>query len=329
MRRIPQHVHVARARFLAAAAALGATVAGRPAPPAAAAEPLRIGATPADDFTPVIYARDAGLFAKAGLDVTVDKLTSGAATAAAVLSGTYDIGKSSITTLLEAHEKGIPFTLIAPAAIYDTKAPYGGFIVGKDAPIRTGKDFNNQIISVPALGDIGNVALLSWVDQRGGDASSMKFVEIPLAAGAAAVEQHRVAAAEIGYPALATALAAGTVRLVPAFDGIAPAFLVTAWFTTKEFTAKRPDVVKTFARVCAAAAAYTNAHHDETAPMMAEFTGISLPLIARMTRTVSGTTLNPALIQPVIDVSVKYKALKRAFAAQELIDPLVLSLSAG
>lgn len=321
---MPHSLRPTRASALAATAAV--MLAGRFPAPARAAEPLRIGATPADDFTPVIYARDAGLFAKAGLDVTIDKLTSGAATAAAVLSGTYDIGKSSIPTLLEAHEKGIPFTLIAPAAIYDTKAPYGGFVVSKDGPIHTGKDFNNQIVSVPALGDIGAISLMSWVDQHGGDSSTIKFVELPLAAGPAAVEQNRVAGAETGYPSLAVAYARGLVRLVPAFDGIAPAFMVTAWFTTKDFVAKRPEVVKAFARVCAAAGTYTNAHHDETAPMMATFTGIDPALIAHMTRTVSGTVLNASLIQPVIDVSYKYKALKSAFKAQELFDPSVATL---
>jgi hypothetical protein len=40
-----------------------------------------------------------------------------------------------------------------------------------------------------------------------------------------------------------------------------------------------------------------------------------------MTRTIAGTSLLPAQIQPVIDSAAKYGALKRAFPAKEVIDP--------
>ena len=316
-----------RAAFIAGASsvALRATLVPATAQsPSAALAPLKIGATSGDDFTPIVYARDAGLFARAGVDVHIDKLNSGAATAAAVASGAYDIGKSGITSLLEAHEKGIPLTLIAPAAVYDSKSPHAGFIVGKDVPLRTGKDFAGQLIGVAALKDIGNVALLSWVEKHGGDPSTMRFVEVPIAAGSAAVQQKRIVAAESNYPAIAEALANGQ-RLFRAFDGIAPSFLFTAWFTTKDFAAKHPDLVRAFARVNAIAAAYTNTHHEQTAPMIADFTQIPLPVIKTMTRAVAGTRLEPAQIQSVIDVSAKYKMLAAPFSALDLIDPLVRS----
>ncbi len=53
--------------------------------------------------------------------------------------------------------------------------------------------------------------------------------------------------------------------------------------------------------------------------MLADFSKIPLPVISKMTRAVLGTTLTPALIQPVIDAAVKYGALARSFNAAEII----------
>src|SRR6202042_2841055 len=86
----------------------------------AAAPPLvtlHLSATPDDDVGPILYAQRAGLLARAGITVVLDKSASGAAAAAAVLSGSYDIAKSSLVNLMSAHEKGVPFTLVAPAGM--------------------------------------------------------------------------------------------------------------------------------------------------------------------------------------------------------------------
>lgn len=309
-----------RSTFLAAAGGLTGSLLLRPAR-VRAAETIKLGATPSDDMTPIVYGQKSGIFAKAGLDVQVSKMSSGSAVAAGVLSGSFDFGKSSMTTLFEAHDKGIPFALVTPSVLYDTKTPYTAFIVAKDAVLQTGKDFANQLIAVSALGDIGTIALQAWVEQHGGDPKSLRFVETPLSAAAVAVEERRVVAAETSYPAMGAALEAGKVRIFPALDAIAPSFLIAAWFTTKDYSAKHPDVVRAFGRAWSESATYTNAHHTDTVAMMAEFTGASLGVVQRMTRAIAAPTLVPAQIQPVIDAAAKYGAIKRSFPARELIDP--------
>ena len=63
----------------------------------------------------------------------------------------------------------------------------------------------------------------------------------------AALDQGRVQAGEMVFPPLARALATNKYKLIPVFNSIAPAFLFSVWFTTKDYAAKHPDVVKTFA----------------------------------------------------------------------------------
>jgi NitT/TauT family transport system substrate-binding protein len=163
------------------------------------------------------------------------------------------------------------------------------------------------------------MALMAWVEQHGGDPKTMKFVEVPFTAAVAAVESGRVAAAECSYPAIAVALERG-MHLIPAYDGLGSQYVLTAWVTTKDYSAKHPEAVRTFNRAYVESATYTNAHHAETAPMMAEFTGIQLATIQHMVRGTAGTAIVPGLLQTVIDASVKYGAIKHSFPAQELID---------
>ena len=92
--------------------------------------------------------------------------------------------------------------------------------------------------------------------------------------------------------ALSTALAAGTVRiLAPAMDAIAPEFPYSGWFTTTDWAAKHRDRWQAFARVMAESTAYTNAHHAETAAMLADFTGQTLDAVEHSNRPETGTVL--------------------------------------
>jgi len=283
---------------------------------------VRVGGTPNDDMTPVIYAVQSGMFAKAGLNVVIEKSTSGSAAAIATAAGAYDIAKSSITSIFDAHERGVPFTILAPSVMYDVRKPRsGGFLLPANSPIKTGKDLNGQTVAVAALGSIGKVAMLGWVDQHGGDASTIKFVEIPFTAVPSALDQGRIVAGETADPVRADAIATGHYAFLPAYDSIGGSFVGAVLYTTRTYSEAHPDVIRTFCRVYYEAARYTNAHRDATVKMMADYTGVSADVIAKMTRVDAGTELQPGEIQPAIDAAAKYGTLKKAFPAREIIDP--------
>src|SRR5579863_6587500 len=92
-----------------------ASLAQTPAAPAT----LRLASAPDDDVTPVLYAQHAGLFRAAGIDVVITPLANGAAVAAAVAGGSVDVGKSSTMSLINAHARGVPLTIVAPSGFYD------------------------------------------------------------------------------------------------------------------------------------------------------------------------------------------------------------------
>src|SRR5579875_1677457 len=163
---------------------------------------IKVGLVPSDDITPVLYAARTGMFRKAGFDVQLIPATSGTAVAQAVVGGSYDIGKSSLVSLMNAHLRGLPLYLIAAGGVYDSSAPYAELVVAPDAPYKSGKDLNGKTIGVPALNDLNEVVIDGWVDQHGGDSKTLHYVEIPNSAATAALAEHRIDAYVMLYPPL-------------------------------------------------------------------------------------------------------------------------------
>ncbi len=281
---------------------------------------VRVGGVQTDDITPLIYAIRTGMFRREGLEVQSIPSNSGAATAAAVISGSYEIGKSSLLSLMNAHLRNLPLTVIAAGVVHETSNPFAKLVVAADAPYKTGKDFSGKTIAVSALNDLSQVSIDAWIDKSGGDARTVHYVELPVSAMPAAVIEHRIDGAFVLYPVLADALASGKVRAVAAaYDAIAPFFVLSCWFTTNDYAAKHPDVLRKFVRVMYAAASYTNRHHAETAPMMSEVTKTPLSIYEGMARVDAATSTNPKDWQPLIDASAKYHVIPQTFPAKDFI----------
>lgn len=315
---------IGRGRFLAAGATAAVTAVPRPVPAQTPAT-LRVTAVPNDDVTPLLYAQQSGLFRRAGLDITITPSTSGAAIAAAVVSGSYDIGLISMMASIAGHVHGLPFVMIAPSLLYLATNPTQELLVLKDSSIRSVSDLAGKTVACSSIRDVGWVSVRALADQHGVDSATIKFVELPMVTVAAALEQHRIDAGSILNPTLEEAMATGRFRTVGApFDGIAKRWLVAAWCTTTDFVAKNRDVVDRFASVMRTATVYSNSHHAETAPMIAAFTGIDVAHALAMQRVDLAEYLDPRDVQPAIDAAAKYGVIDKGFAAQELISPYAI-----
>jgi len=297
-----------------------ASLAQTPAPAS-----LRLASAPDDDVTPILYAQRAGLFRAAGLDVEVTALANGAAVAAAVAGGSVDVGKSSTMSLISAHARGLPLTIVAPSGFYESKARSNGILVPKDSPIRTARDLNDKVISVPALNDFFTVATKAWLDKNGGSSASVHFIEAPATMVATALDNGRITAGTLANPLLTAALATGKYRSLGSIvDGLGEGFVYSAWFATSDYVAKNRAVLERFLAVLRTAAIYANRHHAETVDLLAKFSGADPATIVSMPRVTYATALSPGQIQPLVDAAAKYKAIPARFDAQEMISPFAL-----
>ena len=281
---------------------------------------IHVGSVLADDLTPVYYAQQMGWFKREGLEVQVIGGNSGTAMTAAVISGSYEFGKSSLLSAINAHLRGLPLEVIASGPVYESKNPFGELCVASDSAISTGKDFEGKTFGSPALNGLTDLGMRAWVDAHGGDPKAMKFVELSSTTAAAAIAQHRVDAAILNQPFLAQAVAAKEVkRIAPALDAIAKSFVMAAYFTSSDYAKAHPDIVAKFAKILYAASAYTNKHHAETAAMISEIASTPVTVVEHMPRVDGAVGLNPAQYQPVIDAAAKFNMIPHAFPAREML----------
>lgn len=290
---------------------------------------LRIMLAEGDDATPALYAVKTGLFRKYGLDVQVQRAPSGAAALAAIAGGAIEIGGSSMLSFLLAHAKGVPISIVAPLAVYAPESLYAALIVKKDAPYKAARDLNGKTIGSPALHDLNWIATAAWVDQNGGDSSTMKTVELPSSAIAVAIDEGRIDCSTVTTPRYVQAVNTGKVRILgKSYEAIAKNFMFAAYVAQNEWALKNADVVARFGRAIRDADRYSNAHHAETLPIYAEFAKIDIKEIADAPRAISPPYVEVKAVQPIIDVAVKYKLLDR-IDPQMLISPSCLKPGAA
>jgi NitT/TauT family transport system substrate-binding protein len=279
---------------------------------------IRVAGTVDDAKTPLYYAIKNGLYSKAGLDVQVVVTSSGSAATTAVLTGASEMGTGSLLSVATAYLKGIPVAVVANAALADQSILNSAIVVAADSSFKTGADMNGKTVGVPALNDINTLYTSVWVDSHGGDSKTLKFVELSNTLTAEALASHRVDVACMQQPQLSAAIETGKVKLVANAAISKSPYVFSTYFVNKDWAAKHPDAVRTFARVSYAAAAYTNSHPKETTAMMAEVTKIPLAVFEKMPRFRAATTSEPSLMQPLINAAATYKQLPREFPAKEL-----------
>jgi NitT/TauT family transport system substrate-binding protein len=287
--------------------------------PAAANALIRVAAPPVDNAAEIYYAKDMGFFAKAALEPEIQPMQNGSVTAAAMLGGSIDVGFITGDALGTLHQKGAPIVIIAPGSEYVTPASTHTYalVVPASSGIHQAKDLNGKVIATPALRGLSETAPRMWMDENGGDSSTVKFTEVPYPSMPVAIASGRVDAAFVTEPFVGPAVKSGRV-LAYGLDAIAKNFLIAAWCTTAQWARNNVDVVERFAAVMHESAAWANKNQKTSGQILAKYTAVDPGVVATMARVRYAEKLTIAQMQPLIDASAKYNRFT-PFPAQELL----------
>jgi ABC-type nitrate/sulfonate/bicarbonate transport system substrate-binding protein len=256
---------------------------------------IRIGAPASDTFAIAFFAADGGFYQRAGLDVSV-----------AVFPGS-----GPVTT-------AVPLAAICGGGLYAPQDSTTELCVGKNSTIRTAKDFEGQTIGVITLASISAVAVRAWLTQHGADAQKVKLVEMPFAEMAPAIARGTVAGAYLAEPVMSQVLPELRIVASP-YDAIAGHFLISLWFSSNDWIANNRDTAHKLVRGIGEAAKWANAHRDLTLPMLVKYAKLDPDKTAGMRRARYETSLDPRLLQPVLDIAASYHAIEKPVAAPAVI----------
>ena len=87
----------------------------------------------------------------------------------------------------------------------------------------------------------------------------------------------------------------------------------------RDWIKAKPDVARRFRSAIYETAQWINTHHPESAVMLADITKLPLESIRAMRRATFATSLDTKLMQPVLDMGYRYKAIEKQVAAADLV----------
>jgi NitT/TauT family transport system substrate-binding protein len=282
--------------------------------------PVTVTLAPTVDATAFYYAMHQGLFERAGLAVTVKVVATGNLGIVAVVGGDAQIGFANCLSLAQAHQRGVPLQLVAGAGLYDTNAPIARIFVAADSPIRTGKDLEDHTVAVSGLHDLLSLSVRAWLASQGVDSTRIRFAELPPSAMLAALQAKRVDAISTFEPYSSDVNASGAARTIAyPYDAIARHFNVTAWFAHGSWLGTHREIAQRFGQVIRSGAEYANAHLADMVPIVAASTGMSVEVVGKALKAKLAPTVQPAQLQPLIDVAARFKELDAAFPARDML----------
>ena len=281
---------------------------------------IRVGISPIEVSSEPFYAADMGYFAKNGLTADIQLQSNATVTIEGLLSGSLDVGAVGINNLEQAYAKGIPLVAIAPASIYDAaRVRVISMLVRNGAAIDSAKDFEGKTIGTFPLQSMGTLAMNMWIDSNGGDSTKVKYIEVPFPATAATLQQGKIDGA-VGIEPFATQAKpfARTIGPDP-FSAIGKIWQVNVFVATKAWAVAHPDLVRRFAAAIRDTADWANRNPDKAIDIYVKNTKADPAVLKSISRPIFGDVLRASMLQPTIDLMVRYKQIPAAFKPEDIM----------
>lgn len=239
-RRLPAAVAVAAGAWLCGCAASAA------APPAnGGGAAVTVTVVPAPGAAGLYIAADDGLFARAGLHVTIKNTVSASGTVPGLLSGKTDVVLGQWTTAVAAEARGVKL-----AAVGEGNAGSAGLeelVTSPGSPVTRLSQLSGKTVAVNALRGLPQLLTVRLLKDNGVPVSGVRFTAVPFPEMGAALARHRVDAAFMVEPYLSQAEQRyGVTELADLDQGSTAGMPVTGYYTTRAWQAGHPAAAAAF-----------------------------------------------------------------------------------
>jgi NitT/TauT family transport system substrate-binding protein len=276
------------------------------------------------DTAPMFVAMERGFFKAAGLELETVPMAGGAVIVQGVTSGDLQIGWTNVISLYQAHVEGFDFKLIAGGATNvkgsnDTHA----LLVPKGSVVSSARELEGKTVAVNTLNNIVHLMAMAWLDQNGGSAGKVKFVEVPFPQMEAALAAGKIDAASVHEPFASAAVGKGVARLLAnPWSDVIGRFLIASWFASDKWLHKNKATALAFVNALNRGVDTISADPKGSRDAIAKWTGLPPELAAKITLPVYDKVLSEKDLQATIDLTQKYKLIPRTIKAREVISNL-------
>src|SRR3972149_3355482 len=141
---------------------------------------VAIAYPPATDFLAAYVAKEKGYFAKHDIDATLTKLPIVTNIPSAIVSGSVQIGMTTVPVLLQAVDGGLDFVLIAGVAHHTKASPFISLLARKDVKIEKPADIVGHKAGLPGINSVIDVLFRKWLVNNKVPVDQVKIIEAPL-----------------------------------------------------------------------------------------------------------------------------------------------------
>jgi NitT/TauT family transport system substrate-binding protein len=271
------------------------------------------------------YAQEKGFFKQAGLNVELSIFPNGGSVTQGLAGGSIDLGMSNTGSMVLGHGRGLPISVVACGALYSNAAPIAHLVVNPLLGIRNAKQLSGKTVAVSSLREMLQASVMLWIDKNGGDSKSVNFIEMPASAQPAAVEAKRIDGGSLVEP-FYSRFKDDVRELGHPYQAVADGkpFQTLGTIARKSWIEANPTLGQRVATALHETARWANRNHDEAARLLAKLTKIDAVVIERIPRIAFAESNNPALLQPVVDLMMRYQLLAKAFPASDLFARAVM-----
>ena len=198
-------------------------------------------------FMPAVVAKERGIFAAHGLDVTFSPTALNSTMPAALLAGSGQLAGTTTTVMLQAVSGGIPLVAVAGTALAYKGGPNEIVVARPGTGIAAPADFAGRSVGVPGVGAIMDVFFRNWLIVRGTDPNKVRFVEVGLPQALDVLRTGSVDAQVMADPASHLAIKGGLAtevgNLWDVLEGETP---IVVWSALASWARDNADTVHRF-----------------------------------------------------------------------------------
>jgi len=265
------------------------------------------------NFTPIIVARDKGIFKELDLDVSWNFVTQGALGVEAVYGGSAELAGNSVVEPMVARGNGLDLVyLLANTRIRPTPPDNSGIAVRKGDPINGPKDLAGKRVSAGLINGPNYVHLREWLQRAGVDFSSIQYSELPFPQMSDALFQNRLDAVWSVEPFLTFLLKSGNGRVIAyPYQENVPNMDIAAFVVKESWAKANPDVARRLRTALERATKFLDsASKEERDEWIAKFTGAKLEVVKDINLALFVTEFNVPGLQSNLDILVRQKLTK-------------------
>ncbi|HJU47552.1 MAG TPA: ABC transporter substrate-binding protein [Gaiellaceae bacterium] len=165
---------------------------------------IRLALFPSLDYAPLFVGLKLGIWKKAGLDVKITYVFTGAGLFAALTSGSADLATNSPSAGANAIAQGLPLKMLTAAAYQATKGNTE-VLVRRDSPIRGFGDLADKTVATINLQGLFHLGTAYAIEKAGKDPLSMRALAMAPVDEPNALAAGRLDAIVLQDPFLTTA----------------------------------------------------------------------------------------------------------------------------